>query len=228
MKKFLTLSAQLFSFLAFAQHSSQEIKKFKISKMTRLSVVKGDEAIRKTEIWYDWNGNDTAEYNSGELYRRTKYEYNPKGQVISRTRYGADGKETETAVYTYKADGSCTISNTDKNFGMTDLTYCDKTGKTTKTVSPDRSERLYMYDAKGRLLNVKSKASDNGGVVIDQQYTYNANGRMSKVVSKGDYKWTHAYSYTTKGLLSKSKINSVTDGVPDPEVNYTYEYEFRK
>ena len=55
-----------------------------------------------------------------------------KGQVISRTRFGADGKETETAVYTYKADGSYTISNTDKNFGMTDLTYCDKAGKDNK------------------------------------------------------------------------------------------------
>jgi len=228
MKEFLTLSVLLFSFSAFAQYNSQEIKKLKISKLTKLSVTKGNEAVQKTEIWYDEYGNDTAEYNSGELYRRTKYEYNPKGQVISRTRYGADGKETETAVYTYKADGSCTISNTDKNFGMTDLTYCDKTGKTTKTVAPDRSERIYVYDAKGRLSKIKTKTTDNGGVVIDQQYTYNANGQTIKIVSKGDYKWTQAYRYNTKGLLSKSKINSVTDGVPDPEQNYTYEYEFSK
>jgi hypothetical protein len=228
MKKFLTLSAILFSFSAFAQHTAQEIKKFKISKMTKLSVSKGNEAVQKTAIWYDDNGNDTAEYNSGQLYRRTKYEYNSTGRVITRVRYGADGKETETAVYDYKPDGSCTISNTDKNFGMTDLTYCEKSGKTTKTVSPDRSERIYTYDAKGHLLKIKSKASDNGGVVIDQQYTYNANGQLIKAISKGDNKWTQTYSYNSKGLLSKSKTNSVTDGVPDREVTYTYVYEFRK
>ena len=228
MKQFLTLSSLLISFSVFAQYTSQEIKKYKIGKMIKLSVTKGDEAVQKTEVWYDGNGNDTAEYNGGQLYRRTKYEYNPTRQATSRTRYEADGKEIETAAYTYKPDGSCTISNTDKNFGMTDLTYCDKAGKTTKTISPDKSERIYSYDAKGRLSKIKSKASDNGGVVIDQQYTYNANGQLIKAVSKGDYKWTLVYSYNSKGLLSKSKNNSVTDGVPDPERTTTYEYEFRK
>jgi len=228
MKKLLTLSALAFSFSVFAQYTPWEIKKFKISKLTKLTATKGEETVQKTAIWYDEHGNDTAEYNGGELYRRTKYEYNSKGQVVSRTRFSAEGNETETAIYTYKPDDSYTISNTDKNFGMTDLTYCDKAGKTTKTVSPDKSEKVYTYDAKGRLLKVKSKAGDNGGVVIDQQYTYNANGQLIKVVSKGDYKWSQIYSYGPKGLLKKSKINSVTDGVADPEVNYVYEYEFRK
>jgi len=228
MKKLLTLSAVFYSLFAFAQHSPQEIKKLKISKLIKLSATKGQEIIQKTETWYDENGNDTAEYNGTGLYRRTSYVYNSKGQAISRTRYDAEGKETETAVYTYKADGSYTISNTDKSFGMTDLTYVDKAGKTTKTVSPDKSERIYSYDAKGRLLKIKSNTGDNGGVVIDQQYTYNAAGKLTKIVSKGDYKWTHVYSYNPKGMLTKTKINSVTDGVADPEVTYTYEYEFRK
>ncbi len=228
MKKLLTVFSLLASLYSFSQYTPQEIKKFKISKITKLSSTKGNENIQKSESWYDENGNDTAEYNRGELYRRTRYKYNGKGQAISRTRYGADGKETEAAAYTYKPDGSVTISNTDKNFGMTDLTYCDKMGKTTKTVSPDKSEKIYTYDAKGRLLKIKSKASDNGGVVIDQQYAYNAAGQLIKAVSKGDYKWTQIYTYNGKGLLSKSKINSVTDGVADPEVNNTYEYEFRK
>jgi YD repeat-containing protein len=228
MKKLLTVSALVFSFSVFAQYTPQEIRKFKISKLSKMSVTKGDEAVQKTEKWYDEKGNDTAEYNNGELYRRTIYEYNPKGQVTTRTRYGADGKETETAVYTHKTDGSYTISNTDKNFGMTDLTYIDNAGKITKTVSPDRSERIYTYNAKGRLLKIKSKAGDNGGMVIDQQYTYNGSGQLAKIISKGDYKWTQTYSYGPKGLISKTKINSVTDGVADPEVNHTYEYEFRK
>jgi YD repeat-containing protein len=228
MKKLLTLSCTLFSFLAFAQYSPQEIKKFKISKLTKLTVAKGDESVQKNEIWYDEHGYDTAEYNGGELYRRTKYEYNAKGKPISRTRYGNDGQEAETATYTYNADGTCMISNTDKSFGMTDLVYCDKSGKTTRTVAPDRSERIYSYDAKGRLLKLKSKPADNGGVVVDVQYSYNSKGQLIKKVSKGDYKWTALYSYDAKGLITKERNNAVTDGVAEPETTTTYEYEFRK
>jgi YD repeat-containing protein len=228
MKKFLALPVLFFFFASSAQYTSQEIKKFKIAKLTTLSVAKGDETIRKNETWYDKNGNDTAQYYSGTLYRRTKYDYNSKGQIVTRTRYGADGNESETAVYTYKPDGSCTISNTDKSFGMTDLTYCDKAGKTTKTVSPDRTERTHTYDAKGKLLKIKSGPSGNGGAVTDIQYAYNPKGQMIKEMSKGDYKWTNVFTYDAKGMITKVKKNSVTDGVADPEVNYTYEYEFRK
>jgi YD repeat-containing protein len=228
MKKLLPLPALLLSLSVFAQHTSQEIKKYKISKITKLSVSNGEEAVQKNETWYDDNGNDTAEYTGTELYRRTKYEYNPKGHVVKRTRFRANGNEIETSVYNYKPDGSYTISNTDKDFGMTDLTYCDKSGKITKTVSPDRTERIYTYDAKGRLLRVKSQPNDNGGLVVDLQYTYNSKGQRIKDVNKGDYKWTRTYTYDAKGLISKSKSNSVTDGVADPELSTSYEYEFRK
>jgi hypothetical protein len=228
MKKLSALPALLFSYSLFAQYSPQEIKKFKIAKLITLPATKGIDAVQKNETWYDENGNDTAEYTNGELYRRTKYEYNSKGKAVTRTRYGADGKETETAIYDYKPDGSCIISNTDKSFGMTDLTYCDKAGKTTKTVSPDRTERIHEYDTKGKLVKIRSKASDKGGVVTDIGYTYNQKGQMIREISKGDYKWTSVFLYDAKGLIAKVKRNSVTDGVADPEVNYTYEYEFRK
>lgn len=211
-----------------AQHSPQEIKKHKISKIIKLSRSANSETVSKTETWYDSNGNDTAEYNNGELYRRTKYEYNLNDQPITRVWYNAEGNEMETTIYSYKPDGSCTISNTDKNFGTTELIYCDKTGKILRAVQPDGSERLYTYDRRGRLLQLKSKRKENGRVVIDQQYSYNNSGKLSKVVSKGDYKWTQIHSYGANGLLSKTRINSITDGVMDPEVIYSYEYEFRK
>jgi len=228
MKKGLVLSCLLVSVLAFAQHSPQEIRKLRISKIIKSSVTKKDTTTQRNETWYDEHGNDTAEYYNDGLFRRTAYEYNSKGQILTRTRYGADGKETEAAVYTYNQDGSCTTSNTDKSFGMTELTYCDKTGKIIKTVSPDRSERIYTYDSKGRLVKIKSKPGENGGIVVDIQYAYNPRGQLIKEVSKGDYKWTAAYTYDSKGMLSKVKRNSVTDGIADPEVTTTYEYEFRK
>jgi YD repeat-containing protein len=228
MKRLLTLFPLLATFFAFSQYTSREIKNLKITRVVKSSQTKGQETVQRNETWYDEYGNDTAEYNNGELFRRTKYEYNPKGQVLSRTRYDATGSETETAVYAYKPDGTCTVSNTDKSFGMTELTYCDKGGRTTKTVSPDNSERIYTYDSNGRLAKVKSKESDNGGVMVDIQYHYNPKGQLIKEVSKGDYKWTSSYTYNAGGMVSKVKRNSVTDGAPDPEVITTYEYEFQK
>jgi YD repeat-containing protein len=228
MKTISTLFSLFASVSLFAQYSQKEIKKFKLSKMTTLAVTTGSDAVQKNEIFYDDKGNDTAEYSNGQLVRRTTYEYNSKGQVVKRIRYKADDKEIETAEYAYKPDGSYTISNTDKDFGMTDITYCDKSGKTTKKVSPDKSERSYTYDAKGRLLRTKSNAVDNGGVIVDIQETYNANGQLFKEISKGDYKWTRTYSYNSKGMVTKCHNTSMTDGVADPEVNYSYEYEFSK
>ena len=228
MKRMLTLYGLLLSFFSFAQHSPQDIKKHKITKVTKLSVTKGDETIHKTETLYDNNGNDTAEYVEGVLTRRTKYEYDSKGQALNRTRYDSEGNEIETAVYTYQNDGSILVSNTDKSFGMTDLTYIDKTGKTTRTISPDRTEKVYTYDGRGRLLKIKSKPGDNGGVATDQQYTYNSGGQLIRATGKGDYKWTETYKYDNRKLLISTKINSITDGVADPEVIRTYEYSFRK
>ena len=228
MKKLLALSSFLISLSMFAQYTPQEVKKFKITKLTTVGQDKGAEAFQKDELWYDEFGNDTAEYNNGQLNRRTKYEYNSKGQLMTRTRYGADGKETDTAIFNYNPDGSYVISNTDKSFGMTDLTYCDKTGKTLKTIAPDKSEKIHMYDTRGKLLKIKSNTSGNGSVITDIHYDYNPKGQMIKEMSKGDYKWTRVFTYDYRGLIAKVIRDSVTDGVVDPEVTYVYEYEFRK
>ena len=227
MKKFLIFCGLLISASAFAQYTPLEIKKNRISKITELSVTAGNPEPARHEILYDSNGNDTAEYLGSAISRRTKYEYNEKGQIIKRNRYDGSGKETETAVYNYSPDGSYTISNTDKDFGMTDLTYYDRSGKITKTKSPDGTERIYTYDTKGQLLTIRS-TSNNGGVITHLQYSYNPGGQLIKEMSKGDYKWTKTYTYNTKGLIIKSKNNSVTDNVADPEVTVSYEYSFSK
>jgi YD repeat-containing protein len=228
MKRFLTLSCLLYSFAAFAQYSSQQIIKFKIAKITKLSATNGVEGLQKSETWYDEYGNDTAEYNNTSLIRRTKYEYNASGKLLSRIRYGADGRVTETAACTFKSDGTCVISNTDKSFGMTDLTFCDKAGKTTKTISPDKSERIYYYDSKGRLTKIKSMPGDNGELIADIQYSYDKRGQLIREVSKGDNECISVYTYNSKGMVEKIKRNSTTDGVADPEVTTTFEYEYRK
>ena len=109
---------------------------------------------------------------------------------------------------------------------MTDLTFCDKTGKTTKTVAPDKTERIHIYDAKGKLIKIKSSPSDSGAIITDIQYSYNPKGQMIREISKGDYKWTSIFSYDYRGLIARVKRDAVTDGVTDPEVNYTYGIRF--
>jgi hypothetical protein len=89
MKQLLTLSSLLISVCLFAQYAPGEIKKFNISRIISFATTKGLDAIQKNEIWYDDNGNDTAEYHNGELFRRTKYEFNTKGEIAVRIRSGA-------------------------------------------------------------------------------------------------------------------------------------------
>jgi YD repeat-containing protein len=159
MKRLIIFSSLFISFSAFAQYTAQEIKKYKINKMIKTSVNGDSSETQKLENLYDSYGNDTATYLDGQMYKRSTYEYNGKGQITKRITYKADGNKSETAVYNYKPDGSYIISNTDKDYGMTDLTYYDKLGRITKTVQPDKSERIYTYDTKGKLIAIKSKTA---------------------------------------------------------------------
>jgi uncharacterized protein RhaS with RHS repeats len=226
MKKFTAFICLLFSVSIFAQYTPQEIKKYKIAKIIKFSANKDASETQKQEKLYDRYGNDTATYLDGQLYMRSVYEYNEKGQPAKSITYNFSGGENETAVYDYKADRSFSISNTDKQFGMTDYTYYDKAGRVTKTKMPDGSERIYTYDPQGRLMKLKSKPGDDG-VLVDIQYTYNSKGQLIKETSKGEYKWTTTNTYDAKGLLIKSVTASSQDGVVTKSTN-TYKYEFWK
>ena len=121
MKKFIAFISFSFPLIVFSQYTTQEIKKYKIGKIIKTTVNEDSSETQKQEIFYDNKGNDTATYLDGQRYKYSIYEYNAKGQAIKRITYDHDGSENETAVYSYKPDGSYVISNTDKQFGMTDL-----------------------------------------------------------------------------------------------------------
>src|SRR5882672_2278998 len=91
MQKLWTLSVFFISIQVCAQYSPKEIKKFKISEITKLTAADGSEAVEKTETRYDINGNDTAQYINGEIIKRKKYEYNEKNQALNCISYGGDG-----------------------------------------------------------------------------------------------------------------------------------------
>lgn len=224
MKKVIAFTCLLFSISVFAQYTPQEIKKYKISKIIKQSYNTDSSESQKIETLHDRNGNDTAIFMDGQLYKHSVFEYNSKGQTIKIVTSKQDGSEMETAIYTYKPDGSYTISNTDKTYGMTNYTYYDKTGKITKTKSPDGAERIYTYDAAGKLLKIKSKPGGDG-ILTDLQYTYNSKGQCVKEVNNGEFKWTTTYTYDTKGLINKAVMLNPDDGTKS---YYSYEYEFWK
>ena len=91
---------------------------------------------------------------------------------------------------------------------------------------PDGSERLYSYDAQGKLLNIKTKPGGDG-VLTDIQYTYNSKGQRIKEVSKEGYKWTTTYTYDAKGLLKKSVTARSETGL-ETKSYHSYEYDFWK
>ncbi|MBK5271744.1 MAG: hypothetical protein JJE22_12105 [Bacteroidia bacterium] len=226
MKKFTLIISLFFPVVLFAQYSPQEIKKYKISKLIKLSANADSSETWNQTILYDRSGNDTAVYMGDSLYMRFVYEFNSKEKIAKKVTYKYDRSEVETAEYIYKPDGSYTISNKDKSYGMTDYTYYDKTGKVTKTQSPDGAQRIYTYDAKGKLLGIKSKPGGDG-VLTDIKYTYNDKGQCTKEVSKGEYKWTTSNTYDSKGLLIRS-ITISTDGEEQTKTSNSYKYEFWK
>ncbi|MES1220425.1 MAG: hypothetical protein ABUT20_33295, partial [Bacteroidota bacterium] len=222
MKKFTTFVCLLFSVGATAQYTSQEIKKFKISKIIKQSYNTDSSESQKTETLYDRHGNDTATFMDGQLYKHSIYEYDGKGRALKSINSKPDGSEMETATYAYKPDGSYVITNKDKTYGLTDYTYYDKTGKIIKTKSPDGAERMHTYDAKGHLMKIKTKPGGNG-ILTDIQYTYNARGQCIKEVSNGEFKWTTTYTYDNKGLIIQAVSANPDDGTKS---TYSYEYEF--
>ncbi len=226
MKRLLALTCLLTSNLAWSQVGPHEIKKYKISKITKAYTTSDDSGGVKYETFYDRNGNDTAEYIFDGLYKRSDYEYDLRARIIRRRSYRQDGSEIETAVYDYRPDGSYTISNTDSVFQLTDKTYFDRHGRITRTVSPDSTERIYMYDSGGRLLKIRSGPGGNG-ITTDLQYSYNKKGQCSKELSRGKYKWTRTFEYDAKGLLTKAITHSTEEG-DNTKATDTYQYEFRR
>ena len=226
MKKIIVLVCLLLPVIAFTQYTAQQIKKYKISRIIKYSANTDSSEKQRQDILYDRNGNDTATYLDDQLYKRSVYEYNEKDQPLKKVTYDFGNSENETAIYNYKPDGSYIISNTDKQVGMTDYVHYDKAGKLIKTVAPDHSERLYTYDATGKLLKLKTKPG-GGGVLVDIQYTYNPKRQLIKETNKGEYKWSTTYSYDVKGLLSKSVTTSFSGGA-ETKKYYRYQYEFWK
>lgn len=221
MKNVLFFALFLFSVPSFAQPSKEDIIKFKIKRI----VVNTQGSEEKTEYGYDSKGNDTAFYTYGALSWTMKYEKDSKGRIIKSKKYGPDGSEYEVTVYKYNPDGSFSTENKDNQYGLIFRQYFNKNGKPTKEIIPDGSERIYTYDAKGKLIKFHS-IPKNEGVKFTKTFTYNTKGQLIATKNEGDYAWTQKLFYDAKGLLIKTETTSMMDeGTKQVSVN-TYSYAF--
>ncbi|MBC7875304.1 MAG: hypothetical protein H7Y01_14985 [Ferruginibacter sp.] len=228
MKQVILLACLFMAAQLAAQHTQQEIKKYRISKIVKHSVTSDAENIDKFETRFDRNGNETAIYLNEEYITKSVNQYNKAGRLTKVTGYDmlGDSAETSWAVYTYNADGSYKVSALHPGHETPELMWYDKTGRLTRTLEPDKKEDIYKYDGGGKLTSVKTKPGSYGDVT-DLKYSYNTKGQRSKEVSEGTYRWTRTYSYDTKGMLSKVVTVGTDEGVNTTTTD-TYQYEFWK
>ena len=230
MKLFLLPLCLVISGIINAQHNPQEIKQFKISKILKSSVSSDSKTVEKYDTRYDKNGNETAGYIDGEQYTKYANQYDETGRLEKTIDYSMPGSGTEIAsstIYTYNADGSSTAKTSHTSFNTTAYKWFDKNGRITKTMSAEKIEEFYTYDATGKLVSIKTKPGTTEGDIADFKYVYNTKGQRIKEVSAGSYPWTRTYTYDAKGILLKVVTVSSEEGITTKTTD-TYKYEFWK
>jgi YD repeat-containing protein len=227
--KYLLLLLSLYgSTNLFAQHTPQEIKKLKISRILKNQSTAGTKEVDKYDTRYDQYGNETATYIGGEQYSKIVYTYTNDGKIIKAVEYSNDQMTDPSFIsdYTYAADGSYTMKKKNMNFPTFDYAWYDKDGRLLKTKAGDAAEEIYTYDVTGKLLSIKS-APGTTEDIVDFKYLYDAKGRRIKEISAGSYPWTRTYTYDAKGILLKCVTISTEEGVKTTMTD-SYKYEFWK
>ena len=229
MKYFLPLLCLFLSAQLYAQHTPQEIKKFKISKILRNQASNGTTGVDHYDTRYDKHGNETATYIDGVIYTKFVYEYGKDGKPIKATEYSSEETNDPSFVYDYiyNTDGSYTVKNTHMGFTVFSYEWYDKDGRVIKTKNSSDIEELYTYDAAGKLLSIKTKPGVSADDATDLTYVYNAKGQRIKEISSAAYPGTRTYSYDARGILSKVVTVYSQDG-KKVTLTDTYKYEFWK
>ncbi|MBK8611329.1 MAG: hypothetical protein IPL84_15665 [Chitinophagaceae bacterium] len=204
--------------------TASEIKKLKIKKITRQNAENNTPA-GKTEWYYNSNGDDTATYHYGNRYNTKTIEYDDRQRIKTETEFSDEGAERSTTVYTYNPDESFTAVNTDKQYKLKNTYVYDKKGREIANTIPDGSVRHSEYNAKGQLIKYYAEAK-NGGIAINNTYTYNNKGKLVSQVNKGDYPSSTIYEYDAKGLLKKITITEGDETKGTEETVYLYEYGY--
>lgn len=174
--------------------------------------------IYAKEYDYDASGNLTEQRSitkAGKVSRMV-CTYNEQGKLSARNHYSTDGELSELETYTYDAKGfltEYTRKDGDGNRISRDLYTCNQAGNVTfcqyYVYRNEResllSDRLYTYDAAGRLLSIQWDPHYEDDYLRESKYfTYDENGRMIEYRlfhQETDQILTQSFQYDEAGYL---------------------------
>ena len=150
-----------------------------------------------------WFNPDNAEIFSSY----TKYEYNIRGMVGIQTVYNSDSSVRKIMYYTYDMKGYLTEIHITEYFE-----------------DGDEYSEIFNNDENGKLINHQI-VDINGGMVLDENFTYDMSGKLIELVSNGEEVHRKLnYEYDLKYRLSKYISESVDDkGKSYTEGIYNYD-----
>lgn len=227
MKHLFILFCIFVTINCFAQISTRDIKKYKISKVIETSSFFNGAQTAVTETSYNVSYFDSAISVNGKM-NNIIYSFDQMNRPAGKYIYNSQGAEIGNVVYNYKPDGSYEITYnylTDEN---TAIEWFDKQGRMEKMQLKDGSKRFYDYDEKNKLTGVMTMLSPKGkGEIVDLKYTYNNRGQMLKEINNGINKWEKTFTYDAKGLvISIDQVSKTGDGKYTGKTSISY--EFRK
>jgi hypothetical protein len=169
--------------------------------------------VIQNEIFsYDYKGNMTKEHwfnpdNSEIFSSYTRYEYNIRGMVGIQTVYNSDSSVRKIMHYTYDMKGYLTEIHITEYFE-----------------DGDEYSEIFNNDENGKLINHQI-VDINGGMVLDENFTYDMSGKLIELVSNGEEVYRKLnYEYDLKYRLSKYISESVDDkGKSYTEGIYNYD-----
>ncbi len=141
------------------------------------------------------------------------FDYDAHGNLLTAKTLDAGGALTGTTALTYNAVNELT-SITYPNGQYLHFTYNPMTGQRTQSVDQDGFTVNYMYDALGRLYQLKDGA---GSLIV--QYTYNNLGQLQQ-------KQNGNGTYTTYGYDAAGNVTSLVNYAGGTTVNSSFTYTY--
>ena len=161
------------------------------------------------EFEYDARGRKTAERDLAEGYPETVYEYDPSGNLVSKT-----DKNGQSTYYNYDAR-SRLIRVTDPAASQTSYTY-DNRDNLVSLTDAEGNTTAFEYDANNRLVKEIRPEGE------ETSYAYDAGGNLVEKIDAKDQR-TH-YVYDDAGQLEQINYYAAsTNTTPVKTVDFSYD-----
>ncbi|MGX4668687.1 DNRLRE domain-containing protein [Cerasibacillus sp. JNUCC 74] len=150
------------------------------------------------------------------------WKYPNDSDKLESTKFSHGGTEQTTSYSYNKLEQNTAVKNNQRTFR---LDY-DELGNVT-TYSPDNGVgTTYVYDRAGQVISMSTNKAESIGemtTIIDETYTYDANGNRTEVLSHNGKKETFAYDQMDQLIRETKKDGSVNEYKYDGFGNRIYQ-----